>query len=383
MLTAPLFLAVLVWPRTGTLDPRPAARPRGRRRRCARVGDSAARRERGSRRLPDGARLAGRRRLLRRRDVVDHTAGESRGAGDPELVRLAVGTVSVRRRDAGARGCRRGAPRLARLAGARPVRDRVRPVRHLPSPLPRDGDDAIRAAAHRPGRTARRDRHRCARPQGAHLCRRDGCCRVAGDDGAGGAGVRARRQPGVPCVRRAAARHPSPASAGCSRVGVGCHVRDSRARDARLAAARRGVAARPPRHAGSPCRSRPRVARARRALAGGARRARALCRRPAAHRSGAVRSACEDARGIRALDRSGAAIPRRHPARKCRRLLNAAARLDARQGVGADRGSGRRHGPRRTGALRPAQHRLDSRPRVGRRSSCSADGRWAARRLPG
>ena len=121
--------------------------------------------------------------------------------------------------------------------------------------------------------------------QGAHLCRRDGCCRVAGDDGAGGAGVRAGRQPGVPCVRRAAARHSSPASAGCPRAGFGCHVRDSRARDARLAAARRGMAARPPRHAGSPCRSWPRVARAGRALAGGARRARALCRRPAAHRS--------------------------------------------------------------------------------------------------
>ena len=92
MLTAPLLLAVLVWPRTGLLDPRPAARPRGSSRRCARVGDSAACRERRPRGLPDGARLAGRRRLLRRRDAVDDAAGESRRDGGAELVRLAVGT---------------------------------------------------------------------------------------------------------------------------------------------------------------------------------------------------------------------------------------------------------------------------------------------------
>ena len=174
-------------------------------------------------------------------------------------------------------------------------------------------------------------------------------------------------------------RHPSPAAPS----GAGCHVRDCRARDARLAAARRGVAARPPRHAGSPRPSRPRVARARRALAGRARRARALRRRSAPHRSRAVRSACQDARGLRALDPSGAPVPRRHPSRQRRRLRHAAAWLDARQRLGADRRSRRRHRARRPRARTFSRASPGSAPARRPPISSSAAGRWAARRPPG
>ena len=129
------------------------------------------------------------------------------------------------------------------------------------------------------------------------LCRRDGCRRVAGDDGAGGAGVRAGRQPGLPCVRRIAARHPAPACAGApvpapGATSAGPVLGIHASRGASRSGSTTAMAA------GSPCRSRPRVARARRALAVGARRARALCRRSAAHRSGALRSECQDAGGI-------------------------------------------------------------------------------------
>ena len=294
MLTAPLLVAVLLWPRAG-FSMRDRVMAIGGAVWGRRLGAAAAGGERRPRRLPRRARHPGRRGLRRRRHAVDDAAAAGRRRCGAQHFHVAVGAPA---RWAGASSrWRRSAPCVPRGGRRRCCSraDRVRAVRRLPPVVPRDVTvryalplvvPVALLAVYAGGLAGARwhGRVRAVDPD-----------RVADRGAAGVARLRPRRQPGVPGVRDDEEHRASSAATGPRPDMLAMHAVMRRVeewlRDGSGPTVIRGAHGR-------------RMAGARGALAQAAGQRRPLRRRPAPHRPRAVRSADPRARAARNAGRS-------------------------------------------------------------------------------